>query len=120
MHFKIDENLPLEVAEAFLAGAHEAETVAAEGLQGSQDSAIAELCAREDRVLVTLDLGFADIRHYPPQSSPGHIVLRLSRLDKNHIVSVVRNLIPLLDQESVSHRLWIVEDNQVRIRGPEE
>ncbi len=120
MLFKVDENLPVEVAEAFVAAGHGADTVNDEGYQGSSDAIIAQVCARERRTLVTVDLGFADIRAYPPQGSPGFIVLRLSRYDKEYVLRVIQGLFSLLENEEVTNRLWIVEDKQVRIRGAED
>lgn len=117
MVFKIDENLPIELAQVLIDAGHAASTVRDEALQGSPDTKIAEVCAAENKVLVTVDLGFADIRAYPPEKSPGYIVLRLNRYDKDYTVRVVQGLLGLLAQEAVEHRLWIVEDTQVRIRG---
>jgi hypothetical protein len=37
------------------------------GCVGHSDAEIAQVCQREARVLVTMDLDFADIRAYPPQ-----------------------------------------------------
>ena len=120
MKFKIDENLPKEVAELLTYEAHDAVTVNDEGLQGSLDAKLAQTCKTEDRVLVTLDMGFADIRSYPPQSLPGLIVLRLGSLDKNHILDTVRRTIPLIGQEPLARHLWIVEETRIRIRRSEE
>jgi predicted nuclease of predicted toxin-antitoxin system len=120
MRFKVDENLPKEVAELLTAEAHDAVTVNDEALQGSLDAKLAQICQAEDRILVTLDMGFADIRSYPPQTLPGLIVLRLGNLDKNHILNTVRRTMPLIGQEPLAQRLWIVEETQIRIRGAEE
>jgi predicted nuclease of predicted toxin-antitoxin system len=117
MLFKVDENLPIEVAEAFAAAGHDAATVNQEGLQGSPDSTIAQACVSENRILITVDLGFADIRTYPPEASPGFIVLRLSRYDKDYVLRTINGLWALFEQQALEHRLWIVEDSQVRIRG---
>jgi predicted nuclease of predicted toxin-antitoxin system len=116
MRFKVDENLPKEVAELLTNGAHDAVTVNDEGLQGSLDAHIVEICRAEDRILVTLDMGFADIRNYPPQSLPGLIVLRLGSLDRNHILDTMRRTMPLMSQEPLAQHLWIVEETQIRIR----
>lgn len=64
MKFKVDENLPIEVADLFEAAGHEASTVHEEGLGGAEDQRIVEQCRVEGRVLITLDVGFADIREY--------------------------------------------------------
>jgi predicted nuclease of predicted toxin-antitoxin system len=120
MRFKVDENLPIEVAELLIAGAHDAVTVNDEGLQGTSDARLAEICQAEDRVLVTLDIGFADIRNYPPQSLPGLIVLRLGSLDRNHILDTMRRTMPLMGKEPLAQHLWIVEETQIRIRQSQE
>lgn len=117
MKFKVDENLPAEVAELLRAAQHDALTVVKQGLTGQPDRHITNVCAEEGRILVTLDLDFADIRTYPPAESPGFIVIRPDRQDKLHIINLFQQVIPLLSQEPVSHHLWIVEDGRIRIRG---
>ena len=79
MKFKVDENLPIEIAALLRAANHHAVTVSEERLAGEQDPRIFETCLREGRALVTLDLDFADLRVYPPHRSPGIIVLRVRR-----------------------------------------
>ena len=84
MRFKVDENLPIEVAEALRQAGHDAATVLEQHYGGSADARLAALCQRESRILVTLDMDFADIRAYPPAEFPGLVVLRL------RIVSLLR------------------------------
>ena len=119
MQFKIDENLPAEIAELLIHAGHDAVTVISQRLQGKPDPVIVKVCVRERRVLVTLDLDFADIRAYPPHRYPGFLVLRVRRQDKKHLVRVFQRVIPMLKQEPVKGRLWIIEETQVRIRGEE-
>lgn len=119
MQFKIDENLPVEFAELLAQAGYDAVTVVSQRLQGQPDPVIVEACVREERVLVTLDLDFADIRAYPPHRYPGFLVLRVRRQDKKHLVRVFQRVVPMLKQEPVEGRLWIIEETQVRIRGEE-
>ena len=79
MKLKIDENLPGECAEILRDGGFEADRVADERLTGAEDSAIAVRSQAEGRVLITLDLDFANIRAYPPAEYAGIIVLRSKR-----------------------------------------
>jgi predicted nuclease of predicted toxin-antitoxin system len=116
MRFKIDENLHDDIAALAIGRGHDAETVHAEGLRGCDDSTLAEHCRREDRVLITLDLDFADFRAILP-SHPGTIVLRVGNQSQRHVRNVMVRVLDLLQQESVSGRLWIVSDAGVRIRG---
>jgi predicted nuclease of predicted toxin-antitoxin system len=115
LRFKVDENMPAEAA-ALLAGAgHDALTVPQQKLGGQSDPNIAAVCQQEGRVIVTLDLDFADIRTYPPADYPGIIVLRLFRLDKPRILAAVQRLLPVLEHEPLTGKLWIVEDARLRI-----
>jgi len=117
MKFKVDENLPVEAAEALRRAGHDAATVLEQEYGGSVDAQLAALCQQESRILVTLDMDFADIRAYPPTEFPGLIVLRLRQQDKPHVLDVLAHLIQLLGQEPLDRHLWIVEENRVRIRG---
>ena len=116
MRFKVDENLPVEVAQLFREAGHEAATVLDQDLGGRDDRAVATICQQEARALVTLDLDFADIRTYPPAHYAGMVVLRLQRQDKPHVLEVFARVIPLLSQEPLAQRLWIVEEHRIRIR----
>ena len=60
MQFKVDENLPIEVAELLKKAGHDATTVVEQRLGGEADAEIASVCQREGRALVTLDTDFAD------------------------------------------------------------
>ena len=119
MRFKTDEDLDPEVAEFLQDQGHDAVTVWDEGLQGSHDARIVETCRNESRALLTLDAGFGDLRAYPPQDYSGIIVLRLENQSRKHVLSVLPKIIDLLRTEAVEKRLWIVEENTVRMRGGE-
>ena len=47
------------------------------------------------------------------------MVLRVLRQDKPHVIAVFRQAIALLRTEIIEHRLWIIEETRVRIRGEE-
>ncbi len=117
MKFKIDENLPNEITEVLNAAGHNAVSVQAQNLSGAEDAAIASRIAQEERCLITLDLGFADIRAYPPGLYSGLVVLRSKKQDKHTVLSLLHGLVPLLASETLAGRLWIVEEDRVRIRG---
>ena len=116
MRFKVDENLPDELADLINQHGHDALTVRNERLGGSSDERIAEVCKREDRILITLDAGFADIRTYPPSETPGMVVLRLPRTGKRDVLTAGRRLVKLLEKESPQRKLWIVDARRLRVR----
>lgn len=117
MKFKTDENLPVEIANLLQQAGYDATTVNQQGLGGSNDPTIFDICQQEQRILITLDLDFSDIRSYPPQNTAGIIVIRTTRQDKPYLLSIMPPVISALAQELIMGKLWIVEDNRIRIRG---
>lgn len=116
MKFKIDENLPVEIADLLNQAGQKASTVYDQGLVGAIDENIAKVCQAEARVLVTLDLDFADIRTYPPAQYSGIIVMRLKQQDKPYVLSITSRWIKALADETIEKRLWVVDDQKIRIR----
>ncbi len=112
-------NLPIELADLLNGSGHDAVTVLDQKLGGADDDDIAPVCQREVRAFVTFDLGFSDIRSYPPSKYPGLVVFRLKSQDKPHVLKVCERLLEILKSEDVVHRLWIVEESRVRIRRVE-
>ena len=117
MRFKFDENLPSELGALLRADGHDAHSVLDENLRGAADPSIAKVCQAEQRILITLDLDFAHIKHYPPQDHHGIIVLRLARQDRDAVMAIVPRVLALLQTEPIAQRLWIVDGSRTRIRG---
>ena len=116
MRLKIDENLPVECAGILRDGGFEADTVADERLTGAEDSAIAFRSRTEGRVLITLDLDFANVRAYPPAEYAGIIVLRSKTQDKCAVLTLVHRLALVLANRAPAGQLWIVEPDRIRFR----
>jgi len=114
--FKIDENLPLEASTLLKNAGYDSHTVHDEDLRGVSDPVIHDVCLKETRVLITLDLDFADIRTYNPEFTPGIIVIRTQYQDKLNILSKISEIINLLGVEKIYGKLWIIENDRVRIR----
>lgn len=117
MKFKIDENLPVEIAEILRAREFDAETVIEENLNGKSDELVSKVCLKENRVLITLDLDFSDTRNYPPDLHPGFIVIRVKNQSKNNIINLFGKIVPFLQEENIKNRLIILEENKIRIRS---
>ena len=116
LRFKLDENLPAD-AKALLANAgHDAHSLVDERLGGSADPRVYEASQSEDRVLITLDLDFSDIRLYPPANHRGIWVLRPPSQSIERILNLLRGALTLVGREPTDKRLWIVEPGNVRIR----
>jgi predicted nuclease of predicted toxin-antitoxin system len=64
MRFKLDENPPARAVDVLRAAGHDTVSLLDEVAAGAQDATVAQLVQSEGRVLVTLDLDFANIRTY--------------------------------------------------------
>ena len=107
MQLKLDENLPVELAELFREAGHDAVTVLDQGLRGARDSDLASICRREGRVIVTFDTDFADTRTYPPGAYPGLVVFRLDSQARSHVSEVGARLLKALADARLDGQLWI-------------
>ncbi|MHB1033559.1 MAG: DUF5615 family PIN-like protein [Pirellulales bacterium] len=116
MRFKIDENLHAEVADVLRAHGHDAQTVFDEGLRGHSDAEIAAAACREERVVLTLDLDFGNIREYPPDQYRGLIVLRVADQSRRHVLHVMDRVIAVLNSAPLDRHLWVVSEGGIRIR----
>ena len=61
MKFKLDENLSPSLLAMFAATGHDAHSVVQQALGGQPDERVIDVCRREGRVLITLDLDFSNI-----------------------------------------------------------
>ncbi|MGC4097610.1 MAG: DUF5615 family PIN-like protein [Nitrospira sp.] len=113
--FKLDENLPRNAEILLQQTGHDVHTVLAEQLGGNPDPRVFNESQAEQRVLVTFDLDFSDIRVYPPASHYGIWVLRPRTQSIENTVALLRSALQVLKDEPVQKRLWIIEPERVRI-----
>lgn len=97
---------------------HESVDVRDIGMAASSDEEIAEYARSKGLCLLTADLGFGDVRRYPPSRYVGIVVLRLPRHATTSFI--LRLLSSFLRREEILSRLEgklaIVESGRVRLR----
>ncbi|WP_419165515.1 DUF5615 family PIN-like protein [Candidatus Palauibacter sp.] len=116
MKYKLDENLPRDLAALFRDSGHDAVTVLDQGLSGASDSRLASICVSEDRAIVTLDKDFSDIRAYPPSRFAGLVVFRLQNHARDHVLRIGRRFLRAVQDTDLQGQLWIVEETRIRVR----
>ena len=119
MKLKLDENITVVAKDPLVALGHDVDTVPDESLTGRSDADVLTAAIRDDRALVTFDLGFGDPRAYPPGSHPGVILLRLRDQQPDNVVSVLRGLAENHDLNELAGCTVVVTERLVRIRRPE-
>lgn len=116
MRFKTDENIPAEAVALLRAAGHDAASVPEQSLSGRPDPEIASICQSEDRILITLDTDFSDIRTYRPADYPGLVVLRLARQSVPEVLRLLSRLLEVFKADNCQGQLWIVEPDRIRAR----
>ena len=116
MKFKIDENLPAEIAAELGAAGHDAECVGDEGLIGSPDPPLLKRARREARVFLTMDKGIADVRRYPPEEYAGIVLLRPRTSGRAALIAFLRRHITELLESDLAGHLVVLTDGGIRRR----
>jgi predicted nuclease of predicted toxin-antitoxin system len=116
MRFKLDENFGTRTTRLFAQAGHDVQTVRQERLEGANDELIFKRCCDEERCLVTLDLDFANVLRFPPQTSSGIVVVRVPRNPGLLLLEdLIRQFLNALEQTAIGKSLWIVETGRIRI-----
>lgn len=117
MRVLLDADLPYRAKAPFLARQHDAMHVRDVGLSTAADRVIYHYAVAHRRLLVSRDLGFADVRAYPSRAHYGIVVLRVpSDWTAVHIVRVFETFLSRIDPEHLTRALTIVEPGGYRIR----
>lgn len=116
VRFKLDENLPRDAASPLREAGHDVQTALDQNLGGNPDPKVLDVCRGENRVLITFDLDFSDIRLYPPASHSGIWILRPHTQSIDNTLALLKRALTVLQSEAVHARLWVIDPAQVRIR----
>lgn len=116
--FKIDEDLPVEVAARLCDAGYDAKTVVEQGLSGSLDSALWRMVQREERCLITADKGFASATAYPPGTHQGIILLRSPRESRGAYVGLIEQLIASQLLDDVTGSIIVARPDAIRRHIP--
>ena len=118
MRIKLDENIPTSAAERLRSAGHDVDTVADENLIGADDTDVLRAATSVERLVVTLDRGFGDIRAYPPGSHGGILVLRSADQSPAAVASDLERLLTEVDLEDLAGCISVLRDGELRVRRP--
>jgi len=94
---KLDENLSRHLKPLLTALEYDTITAQEQGLLSKPDTAIAAAAKDEERILLTLDVEFGNLKKYPPGSHPGIILFRPHSLGPLAVNSFVEEFFRVTD-----------------------
>jgi predicted nuclease of predicted toxin-antitoxin system len=115
---KLDENLPLSLAEALKKLGHDVHSVFDEGLNGRPDTEVWGACCAENRFLITQDLDFSDFRKYPPGSHAGILVVRFVDDSRENLLKGVLTAFQSYPVEEWKGAMVSLTEVKLRVRKP--
>jgi predicted nuclease of predicted toxin-antitoxin system len=86
------------------------------GLSGKPDEEILAYAVMHERVLITIDMDFSNIRYYTPKSHKGIIVAKIRPRNVSEVHRVLEYLLNNTEPDRLSTSLVIVDQSKYRIR----
>lgn len=88
------------------------------GLRGCEDDEVVRLAERENRMIITLDLGYGSIYYFSEKGSVGMIILRLHPPTVEEVNRVLKNFLGKVDleKEQLTKCLIMLDRKKYRIR----
>lgn len=117
MRLKLDENMPASLAAALSTKGHDVDTSPAEGLAGRSDADVWAATQAAQRLLITQDLDFSDIRRYEPGTHHGLLLVRLREPSRTRLADRVLQVFALPEAAEWNGCFVVVTDRKVRVRA---
>jgi predicted nuclease of predicted toxin-antitoxin system len=117
LRFFIDEDVPRSTTRVLRDAGFDVINVHEAGLQGKNDDLVFAAAQRDERLLITCDMGFSNILKFPPSENHGILVVRVP--DSEPIAVFNREVLNAIQEvgENLLRHLAIVEIGKVRLRG---
>lgn len=117
---KVDENLAQSHVALLERAGYEAQSVFDEELSGIPDTALWDRVVNEQRLFITLDLDFSDVRQFPPGSHPGILLLRPRNAGRVAVSEVLKRVLRERSLEQLEGCLAVADEVHTRIRRPSD
>jgi predicted nuclease of predicted toxin-antitoxin system len=119
MKIKLDENLPLRLANLLKDLGHDVHTLHDELLLGHADKEVWETTQKESRFLITQDLDFSDLRQFAPGSHYGILLVRLHSPNRRDLIDRICGLFRNENVGEWAGCFVVATERKIRVLKPE-
>ncbi|HEC99350.1 MAG TPA: hypothetical protein ENN18_03075 [Proteobacteria bacterium] len=117
LKFVIDEDMPRSTAGTLKAKGFEALDVRDCGLRGQSDEEVFKFAQREKAIILTGDMGFANLLRYPIGSHVGIVIAHFpNEISTSELTGQIIKAFINLTETDFSGNLIILEPGRIRIR----
>ena len=117
MKIKLDENLGRSARQLLRRAGYDVDRVTEEGLSGSPDGLVQQRATAEQRLLITLDKDFGDVRQFPPDSHSGILVLRPKVPGPRPVLAILERLVGEGPLNRFANTLSVADQGKTRVRS---
>lgn len=118
MKIKLDENMPVALAEQLRKLGHDVHTVPEEALSGQSDPNIWRAAQAEQRFLITQDLDFSDARQFAPGTHAGIMLVRLRNPGRIALLQTVTQAFIDENVAAWSGCVVVLTERKLRVHRP--
>lgn len=106
----------VRVAGSLRESGHEATHLEEEGLRRMKDPGVFEKAIREDRIVITEDLGFGEIAAFAKGNRPSIVILRLENMRWEHVAERLGQVLPACEEDLARGAVVVIEEFRYRVR----
>jgi predicted nuclease of predicted toxin-antitoxin system len=117
MRLFCDQNIPLETIAFLRSLGHDVLSTRDAGMSRAADEEILQHAIQEDRILLTFNADFSDLRVFPPGTHSGIIRLRLYEQTAEELHPILTRVMGQLKDKDLTGKLVTIKARSVRIRG---
>lgn len=114
--FLADMPVPQSVLPVARGLGHDAVHARDYGLQQAKDDLILERALDENRIVLTMDLGFSRQVALSGKAYPGLIIFRLGNVTAQEIAGMFHQVLSAFDEDEIRLHILIIEPDRVRRR----
>ena len=116
MRLFVDECVYAVTTQTLRSWGYDVVTAQEAGLDNHPDEDLLGFAVSEERILVSIDMDFSNVRHYVPTESRGIIILKIRPSVIQQVHDVLKRFLESRKEEEIRHTLVIIDRNKVRVR----